>query len=414
MRLIHVADLHLGQVIYQTYERADEHRHFFSQLRQWCVSEQPDVLLVAGDIFDIQQPSAATWKMFTDSFVSLRRAVPSMAIVIVAGNHDSPSRLESHNGVWQLADVRLVGAPLPAVMPAGDAWMERYIVRLPSGYVVALPFMTGERRAQVQALLDSIACENGGRLPVVMMAHQAVEGCDLSGHDVEVGTLRSLPLSSYGTGYDYLALGHIHKPQTLGHPDDAMAADVTYAAPVARYAGSALHVSCDEAYPHTVSVVDVQTRGGDVRIRQLRIDELRHFHVLPSPTEVYATADEAIAGVRSFASGQSGYFRLHIDASATLPSDFGQTVYAAIEPRADEVRYNPKILWEGAAQEATTADDRPHFEVAELQQMTDPFLFIERTIEQYPDLEIGDVRDAFGEIAAELARMDDDETAKRR
>ena len=88
-------------------------------------------------------------------------------------------------------------------------------------------------------------------------------------------------------------------------------------------------------------------------------------------------------------------------------------VYAAIEPRGDEVRYNPKILWRGATQEVATGDARPRFEVAELQQMTDPLLFIERTIEQYPDLDISDVREAFGEIAAELARMDESETIRR-
>ena len=407
MRLIHVADLHLGQVIYQNYERSDEHRHFFAQLRQWCVSEQPDVLVVAGDVFDVQQPSAATWKAFTDSFVSLRQAVPSMAIVIVAGNHDSPSRLESHDGVWQLAGVHLVGVPLPAVMPETGGWMERYIVQLPSGYVVALPFMAAGRQAQVQALLDSVASANTGGLPVVVTAHQTVEGCDPAGHALDVGNLRGVELSSYGTGYDYLALGHIHKPQTLGHGADSMAPDVTYAAPVARYAGSALHVSCDETYPHTVSLVDIDRHGGEVRLRQLRIDELRHFHVLPSATEAFASADEAMAGVRSFAETGSGYFRLHVDGGATLPSDFNQMVYAVIEARGDELRYNPKILWTDADTHDAADDERPRFEVAELQQMTDPLLFVERTIEQYPELDIDDVRAAFDEINAELARMDE-------
>ena len=56
MKIIHTADLHLGQVIYQNYDRSDEHRHFFRQLEQWCKEEQPDALLVSGDVFDIQQP----------------------------------------------------------------------------------------------------------------------------------------------------------------------------------------------------------------------------------------------------------------------------------------------------------------------------------------------------------------------
>lgn len=90
MKILHTADLHLGQVIYQNYDRTDEHDCFFSQLEQWCREERPDALVVSGDVFDIQQPSAATWKNFTDRFVRLHEASPGMHIVIVAGNHDSP------------------------------------------------------------------------------------------------------------------------------------------------------------------------------------------------------------------------------------------------------------------------------------------------------------------------------------
>ena len=109
MKILHTADLHLGQVIYQNYDRTDEHDCFFVQLEQWCRDERPDALIVSGDVFDIQQPSATTWKAFTSHFVRLHRSSPGMHIVIVAGNHDSASRLQPHDAVWQLADVHLVG-----------------------------------------------------------------------------------------------------------------------------------------------------------------------------------------------------------------------------------------------------------------------------------------------------------------
>ena len=96
MKIIHTADLHLGQVIYQNYDRADEHRHFFHQLAEWCKQEKPDALLVSGDVFDIQQPSAATKKAFTDYFVSLHQSCPTMHIIITAGNHDSASYHEDY------------------------------------------------------------------------------------------------------------------------------------------------------------------------------------------------------------------------------------------------------------------------------------------------------------------------------
>jgi len=187
MKILHTADLHLGQVIYQNYDRSDEHGRFFRQLEQWCRKERPDALLVSGDVFDIQQPSAAVKKAFTDYFVGLHSACPQMAIVITAGNHDSASRIQADNAVWQLANTYLVGTP-PAfnclLSPDGTSWQDQYIIKLESGYIVALPYMTGERRQTIQAILDRVAEDNDRGLPVVVMAHQAVTGVDATGHDV--------------------------------------------------------------------------------------------------------------------------------------------------------------------------------------------------------------------------------------
>ena len=91
MKIIHTADLHLGQIIYQNYDRVDEHEHFFGQLESLCQEEKPDALILSGDVFDIQQPSASVKKAFTEHFVKLHTQCPSMKIVITAGNHDSAS-----------------------------------------------------------------------------------------------------------------------------------------------------------------------------------------------------------------------------------------------------------------------------------------------------------------------------------
>ena len=131
MKLLHTADLHLGQVIYQNYDRNDEHRHFFRQLEQWCQEEQPDALLVSGDVFDIQQPSASVKKTFTDYFVQLHQHCPQMHIVVIAGNHDSASRIQAESSLWKLANAHLVGIP-PAYncMEAAEDWQDQYIVKL--------------------------------------------------------------------------------------------------------------------------------------------------------------------------------------------------------------------------------------------------------------------------------------------
>ncbi len=410
MKILHTADLHLGQIIYQNYDRSDEHRYFFSQLERWCREERPDALVVSGDVFDIQQPSALVKKAFTDYFVGLHHHCPSMHIIITAGNHDSASRIQADSAVWRLANAHLVGLP-PAAdsIERDDGWQYQYIVKLDSGYIVALPFMAGNRENVVQSILDKVADDNTDALPVVLMAHQTVTGSDVTGHNFEIGSLKSVEMSAFGHGYDYLALGHIHKPQTIGHQDGEAQAAVCYHAPVARYAGSALHVSCDECYPHSVSLVEVDGHFGKVSIRQLRIEEFRHFYVLPADGTSFTSVEEALQQMAHFvAQGKRGYIRFRFDVHTCLPPNFSQLVYDTLLPYNDEWRYNPKVLWTGQSEQTGNETVKPVFEVAELQQMSDPMVFIERTKDQYPGLDLDDVRQALEEVKAEIRRMDEE------
>ena len=414
MKILHTADLHLGQIIYQNYDRSDEHQHFFKQLEKWCIDEQPDALLLSGDVFDIQQPSATVKKTFTDYFVHLHQLCPQMHIVITAGNHDSASRIQSDHSVWKLANAHLVGTP-PAynAQELTDGWQWQFIVKMESGYIVALPYMTGERQQTIQSILDKVAEDNANGLPVVMMAHQAVTGVDVTGHNIEIGKLKTQAVGSFGIGFDYLALGHIHKPQTLARQEDCMKDSVTYPAPVARYSGSALHVSCDETYPHTVSMVEIDRHNGDVSIRQLRIEELRHFYVLPLDDASFTSADEAMNAMSEFVSkGERGYLRFRFDISTDLPSNFSQMVYDDLAKYNEEWRYNPKIIWTGQDEAQQQEKEKPKFDVADLQQMTDPMEFIERTKDQYPGLDLDDVRQAFEEVKAEMLLLKEEETKK--
>lgn len=399
MKIIHTADLHLGQVIYQNYDRVDEHRHYFRQLEKWCLDEKPDALIVSGDIFDIQQPSAATRKNFTDAFVSLRRLCPEMHIVITAGNHDSASRIQADKAIWEIANTTLIG--MPPVADADSNELERYIVRLRNGYIVAIPYMSGNHTEEIQTILDLINKENHEGKPIVLMGHTAVTGSDVTGHNFEIGTLRTTNIECFGKGADYIALGHIHKPQTIGHQEDCMKENVCYPTPVVRYSGSALHVSCDEQYPHSVSLVEIYKHGGDVKIKQLRIDELRHFYIFPEDGTSFTDAEKAIESVRKNAlNGKGGYFRLRIDYSTYLPADFNQQIYEIKEVAEGRLRYNPKIEWTGTINRGN--ETKPKFEVAELQQMTDPIEFIEKTIDQYEGLEADEIREMFDEVKREL------------
>lgn len=414
MRILHTADIHLGQIIYQHYDRNDEHIHFFRQLENHAKEFTPDILIVSGDIFDVPQPSASCWRLFTETFVRIRKICPELAIVIVAGNHDSASRLQSHSEIWALADTYITGTPPPLNFKEIAGWEEKYILRLPSGYVIMLPYMSTDKTDAAIALQEYVDKENTGNLPVVMTGHLAVTGSDFTGHDTEIGMLRTVDLDKFGNGFDYLALGHIHRPQTLNAPAFTRNEEQVFTAPVARYSGSALHVSCDETYPHSISLVDIDQHRGRVCIKELRIEELRHFYNLPLSKSGFNDEKEALDYLEKFIrDNNSCYIRIKMDKGTDLPSDFNNKVYSMIEESGRDIRYNPKILWIGEeTANVQESDKETEIAVEELQQMKDPLEFIRLTAERYPSLDLSKLSSAFKEIEDELLVMQEEESVK--
>lgn len=416
MKILHTADLHLGQIMYHYYDRVDEHDHFFDQLRGWCAEYRPDALVVSGDVFDIPQPSAAVKEYFNRTFVKIHRQFPDMAIVITAGNHDSASRIEADRSVWGLSDVTLVGhGPATDVLGGGNAgWQDHFIVELPTGFIVAIPFMVNSRRAELQSILDRVAVRNGKGLPVVMMSHTAIAGGDFLGHG-EIGTIKTTRPDEVGVGYDYLALGHIHRPQTIGQNlDDEALPTSKYAAPVMRYSGSALHVSCDEQYPHSVSLVEIDRHGGEVTVTRLRIDELRHFYIVPSlDQKPAASAEEVATLLHEFCRNhERGYLRLNLDYHAES-INLQQVVYPLLEATGNEVRYNPNVIWQNRPA-GDGEKSMPTFEMAELQQMTNPLEFVKKTIDHYPSINPATLEADFAEIEKEIIRQREQKEVKGR
>jgi exonuclease SbcD len=94
LRIIHTSDWHLGQTLHQ-FDRSVEHQAFLDWLSDTLVSEQTDALLICGDIFDTANPSAAAQKQFYRFLQQSKTRLPQLQIVIIAGNHDSPGRLEA-------------------------------------------------------------------------------------------------------------------------------------------------------------------------------------------------------------------------------------------------------------------------------------------------------------------------------
>lgn len=104
MKILHTSDWHLGHTLYN-YDRTAEQQSFLRQLTRIVTEEQPDAMVVSGDIYHYSSPAAATQKMYTDAMLNIHQACPGMAIVVTAGNHDSSSKLEIDSSL--LAALRL-------------------------------------------------------------------------------------------------------------------------------------------------------------------------------------------------------------------------------------------------------------------------------------------------------------------
>ena len=109
MRFIHTSDWHLGHTL-KDMDRSAEHAAFLGWLVERIRDEAPDALLIAGDIFDRSQPSPAAQRAWYEFLLAAHAARPAMAIVVIAGNHDSGARLDAPAQLLSRFKVHVVGA----------------------------------------------------------------------------------------------------------------------------------------------------------------------------------------------------------------------------------------------------------------------------------------------------------------
>ena len=108
MKIIHTSDWHLGQNFFG-YDRSEDHESMIAQLIDLIHAEEPDALVIAGDIFDIATPNTTVQKYFSEAIVRIHDARPAMTIVCISGNHDSASRHEVHQTPWEALKVKMIG-----------------------------------------------------------------------------------------------------------------------------------------------------------------------------------------------------------------------------------------------------------------------------------------------------------------
>lgn len=300
LHIIHTADWHLGQTFFG-YDREEEHEAFLSWLNDTLVRRQVDVLLIAGDVFDVANPSAAAQRRFFRFLREANRRNPHLQVVIIAGNHDSATRLEAPVPLLEELHTSIVG-----IVPRTDLCQIDFDSLLVPLYnkegkrealCLAVPYLRqGDYPASKEgkdSYVEGVIrmyhqlydYADGQRQPgeaLLAMGHLHATGAELSDDDRSertiLGGLESVPADAFKEGLAYTALGHIHKAQRVGGREHV------------RYAGSPLSMSFSEQhYRHQVVALTLEN-GCLSGLEAVPVPLLADLHRIPeepaSPAEV--------------------------------------------------------------------------------------------------------------------------------
>ncbi|WP_050461388.1 exonuclease subunit SbcD [Herbaspirillum autotrophicum] len=288
MKILHTSDWHLGQH-FMGQTRQAEHRQFCDWLVTQADAHQIDAIIIAGDIFDTGTPPSYAREQYNEFIVALHRT--GTRLVVLGGNHDS---------VATLSESRTLLAQLHTqVIPGVAADPEQQVLVLPrrdgtpGAVLCAIPFIRARDVLQSQAgqsandkqlslqtaihdhyrQLYAMALAKrealGLPLPVIATGHLTTVGASASDsvREIYVGALEAFPTSAFPPA-DYIALGHIHRPQKVGGLEHI------------RYSGSPLPLSFDEARQTKEVLLAEFTPQGLQRVLPLEVPRFRHLQSL--------------------------------------------------------------------------------------------------------------------------------------
>lgn len=281
MKFLHLADLHLGKRV-NGFSMLEDQAHILRQILAILDDEQPDGVLIAGDVYDKSVPSVEAVELLDDFLTELRaRGVP---VLLISGNHDSPERLAFGGRVMDSCGIHISpvydGALAPVTLQ--DAFGPVHVWLLP--FVKPAHVRRWFPDADIESYTDTVA-EAVAHMDIdtaarnVLVTHQFVTGGTRSGsEELSVGGTDNVDSGVFAP-FDYVALGHLHGAQHIGRE-------------TIRYAGSPLKYSFSEARQHKSVTVVTLGEKGDVQVRTVALTPLRELR------EIRGSYDELTA--RSF------------------------------------------------------------------------------------------------------------------
>ena len=265
VHFFHTSDWHLGQFFYN-HSRQYEHEQFLTWLLEQIKQKQPNALLIAGDIFDVINPASAAQKQLYQFLADAHALAPHMQTLMIAGNHDSGYRIEQVEPLLEKYNARTVGVIRwnedksldieRLLQPIYD--VDQNIV----AWCLSLPFLrsaeitgfnehTNNSQNAISYLHQQLISEAKKRKTddqaLILMSHAHMQGGETSDSErpIIIGNEEALSTALFDEVIDYVALGHLHKPQKVQHAH-------------IRYSGSPIPLSFSEInYKHQVVEVTI-------------------------------------------------------------------------------------------------------------------------------------------------------------
>ncbi len=265
MRLIHTSDWHLGHELHG-FDRGVEHAAFLEWLACRLVELSTDALIITGDVYDTVNPPILAQQRLYRFLSRVLGDCPRLQIVIIGGNHDSPARLELPKDLLDPGRVHLFGsmprhqglpAPVSALVQLHDG------TGTPRAICAAIPYLrpgdlpaTASGESPIKMLYrEVIEAADGvrGSLPLIVTGHLHMSGgqvSELSERRIVIGGAEAVSSDIFPSSIAYVAMGHLHKPQSVSGQTTI------------RYAGSPFPMSVTEKdYKHSIVILDLADAG---------------------------------------------------------------------------------------------------------------------------------------------------------
>ncbi|GIM94125.1 exonuclease SbcCD subunit D [Paractinoplanes toevensis] len=304
MRILHTSDWHVGKVL-KGRNRHDEHIRVFAEVVRIAQAERPDLVIIAGDLYDTAAPTADSTRVVTRALSALRRT--GAQVVAIGGNHDNGPALDALRPWAEAAGIILRGSVredpeelvITGTTEGGERWQlvavpflsQRYAIRAAEMYELSGAEANQTYADHLARLIEKLS-EKFAEPGVVnlLTAHLTIVGASTGGGEREAHTIMgyAVPATVFPRNTHYVALGHLHRAQSVISPCPT------------RYSGSPLAVDFgEEENIPSVAIVDVGTDKA-ARVRDVPITSARPLRTVRGTLEQLTTVNLPDAWLRVF------------------------------------------------------------------------------------------------------------------